>query len=228
MSRAGSAAAIPVRREDPVAIRERDDGTRLATDVAVRERQLQDDRNGLLGCEVPDRHECPVPVDGGLVRADRFDPDVVAGRDFERHVARHELQRLTDFGRDGIADLRRVGDVVEVSAAGIRELLEEPLIEVVADAERRCRDPSCPQFGGMRGEHGRVGLADIGKTVCQEETPIDTVLELVTGQLLAAAKPPFGQIGAAPGVDRAQAIDAARRDSADACVDSMTVSTTSS
>ena len=148
-----------------------------------------------------------VSVDRGLVRADRLDPDVVAGRDFERHAARHDLQRLADFGRDGIADLRGVRDVVEVSAAGVGELLEEPLIEVVADAERRCRDASRPQFGGVRGEHGRVGLADIGKTVCQEQAPIDAVLELVTGQLLAAAKPPFGQVRAAPGVDRAQAID---------------------
>ena len=55
---------------------------------------------------------------------------------------------LADLGRNRVADLRRVGDVIEMAAAGVGQLLEEPLVEVVADPERRRRDAPCRRSSG--------------------------------------------------------------------------------
>ena len=64
-------------------------------------------------------------------------------------VAGDDLERLADLGRDRVADLRRVRDVVEVAAAGVGQVLEEALVEVVADPERRGRDAAGAQLRGV-------------------------------------------------------------------------------
>ena len=229
MSRAGSAGAIPSPRRlrrDQRARRSRpprDRCRRTGTTAAVRLRPTARMPRSPTDTNV----RFPWTEDlYGLIGSTRMSSRAVTS---SFTSARHDLERLTDFGRDGVADLRRVGDVVEMAAAGVGELLQEPLIEVIADAERRCRDPSRPQFGGMGREHGRVGLADVGQTVRQEQTPIDAILELVPGKLLATAKPPFATNSCCPraSIERRRST-AARRDSAEAWVDSMTVSTTSS
>ena len=146
------------RREHPVPVGQGDDRPGLATEVAVRERQAQDDLDGLLGHEVAERRrrsDCRWSSGRyGLIGSIRMSSRAVTS---SVDVAGHDLERLADLGRDGVADLRGVRDVVEVAAAGVGELLEEPLVEVVADAERRGRDAACPQFGGVawRARRGR-------------------------------------------------------------------------
>ena len=68
----------------------------------------------------------------------------------DRDVAGHDLERLAHLRGDGVADLRRVGDVVEVAAAGIGEVWQQSLVEVVADAERRGRDATRPERRRVR------------------------------------------------------------------------------
>ena len=71
-----------------------------------------------------------------LCGRDGLDIDALAGEDLQRDVAGDDLEGLPHFARDGVADLGRIRDVVEVAAAGIGELGEEGLIEVRADPER--------------------------------------------------------------------------------------------
>ena len=136
-----------------------------------------------------------------LCGRDGLDIDAFAGEDFEGDVARDDLEGLPHLARDGVADLGRVRDVVEVAAAGIGELGEQVLIEVGADAERGRRDAAGLEFGGVAGELGRVLDADVGEAVRQQQAAVHALLHQVAGDLLAAAQPATAQVRAAAGVD---------------------------
>ena len=75
-----------------------------------------------------------------LCGRDGLDIDAFAGEDLEGDVAGDDLERLPHLARDGVADLGRVRDVVEVAAAGVGEFGEQLLVEVRADPERGRRD----------------------------------------------------------------------------------------
>ena len=124
-------------------------------------------------------------------------------------VARDDLERLAHLGRDRVADLRRVGDVVEVAATRVGERLEQVLVEVVADAEGRRRDAAGTELGGMVAELVRVGDPDIGQAVGQQQAAIDAQLGEVAGHLLAAAQPALAEVRAATRLDGPQALDRA-------------------
>ncbi len=115
------------------------------------------------------RHDRPAARGRGGVRADRLDPEPSRGRHLKRHIPSDDLEGLPHLGRDVVADLRRVGDVVEVAAAGVGHRLEEPLVEVVADTERRRGHAPGAQRGGMRRQLVRVGDADVGEAVGEEQ-----------------------------------------------------------
>ena len=91
------------------------------------------------------------------VRADGLDRDPLPRQDLELGVASDDLERLADLARDVVADLRRVGDVVEVAATGVGHRLEQRLVEVVADAEGRRRHAAGAQLRrrGGRARRGR-------------------------------------------------------------------------
>ena len=155
------------------------------------------------------RDERPVARARDAVRTDRLDPDVVAGGELEVDVAGHDLERLAHLGRDRVADLRRVGDVVEVAAAGVGELLEEPLVEVVADPEGRGRDATGAQLGGMVRQLLEVGDADVREAVGEEQAAVDAEVGQVPRDLFAAAQPALAEVGAAAGLDGGEPIDRA-------------------
>ena len=78
-----------------------------------------------------------------------LDVDPLPREQLELGVAGDDLQRLADLARDVVADLGGVGDVVEVAAAGVGHGLQERLVEVVADPERRGRHAPGAQLPGM-------------------------------------------------------------------------------
>ena len=93
----------------------------------------------------------------GRERAERLDLDALGRADLEADVAGDDLERLADLARDVVADAGRVGDVVEVAAAGVGHRLEEDLVEVLADPERRRAHAAGAQLAGVAGELVAVG-----------------------------------------------------------------------
>ena len=72
---------------------------------------------------------------------------------------------------------RGVGDVVEVAATGLGHALEEHLVEVIADSERRRGDAARPELGGMAGQLVTVGDAAVGEPVGEEQAAVHAVVE---------------------------------------------------
>jgi hypothetical protein len=127
--------------------------------LAVRERQPQHDIDDLVGDEIAQPDERARAVTGQPVRADRLDRDALSRQDLELGVAGDNLDRLANLARDVVADLRGVGDLVEVAATRVGHRLVEHLVEVVADTEGRGRHPPGAQLAGVTGDLARIGDA---------------------------------------------------------------------
>jgi hypothetical protein len=141
------------------------------------------------------------------VGADRLDPDVVAGRDLQRDVAGDDLERLADLRGDRVADLGRIGDVVEVAAAGVGDGLEQVLVEIVARPRRSTSTRRGPELGGVVRQLVGVGDPDVREPVGQQEAAVDAALGQVARDLLAAAEPALAEVRAAACFDLAQPVD---------------------
>jgi hypothetical protein len=89
-----------------------------------------------------------------------------------------------------------------VAAAGVGEGLKEPLIEVVAHPERRCRDAPGAELSRVARELIRIGHPDVGQAVRQQQAAIDATLDEVAGDLFTAAEPALPEVGAAAGIHR--------------------------
>ena len=121
----------------------------------------------------PMRDDRPAASTRHGVRADGLDPDARRRAVTSSATSRATISSVSPTSRrDGVADLGRVGDVVEVAAAGVGEVLEEPLVEVVADPERRGRHAPGPERGRVGGELAGVGDADVGEAVRQQQAPV--------------------------------------------------------
>ena len=135
-----------------------DDEPGLAAGVAVRESQAEDELDDLVGDEVtePDRHRVPRRR---AVRADGLDLEAFPGGS-SSSTSRATTSRASPTS---LAMWSRIGggtrDVVEVAASGIGHRLEQRLVEVVADAERRGRDTPGTELGGVMGQLVLVGDA---------------------------------------------------------------------
>ena len=137
---------------------------------------------------------------------DGLDIDALAGKDLERDVAGDDLEGLPHLARDGVPDLGRVRDVVEVAAAGIGEFGEERLIEVLPDTERGRRDATSLELGRVTGQFAGVLDADVGEAVGQQQAAVDALGQEVAGDLLAATQPAAAQVRAATSLDLDQAL----------------------
>jgi hypothetical protein len=82
-----------------------------------------------------------------------------------------------------------------VSAAGAGHAFEHDLVEVLAESDRRRRDPARPQFPGVPGELGAIGDAVIRQAVAEEQAARDLAVREVLRELFAAFQPAASQIG---------------------------------
>ncbi len=149
--------------------------------------------------------------------------------DLEADVPGDDLERLADLARDVVADAGRVRDVVEVAAAGVGHRLEQDLVEVLADTERRGAHAAGAQLGGVAGELVAVGDPLVGESIGQEQRPVDALLRERERDLLAAAQPAGAKVRAPAGVDLAEPGERGRGERHGvARVDGKTTSMTSS
>ena len=127
----------------------------------------------------------------------------VGRRDLQRDVARDHVERLADLAGDVVGDRPRVGDVVEVAAAGSGHGLEQHLVEVGAHAKGRRLHAARAELGGVLGQLVAIGDADVGQAVGQQQDAIDALAGQVHGDLLAAAQPALAEVGLVARVDPA-------------------------
>ena len=99
------------------------------------------------------------------------------------------------------------GDEVEVAAAGGRHRLEEHLVEVLADPERRRGDAPGAQLPGVPGELVAVGDPHVGEAVGEEEAAVDALVGERLGDLLGAPQPALAEVRRAAGVDCAEPVE---------------------
>ncbi len=94
-----------------------------------------------------------------------------ASRQAQRHrrALRDDRQQLAQLAPEEVGDLPRVLDEVEVAAPGLGQAAEQPLVEIGADAERARRHAAPPQLGRVAGQLARVGDADVGEAVGQQQ-----------------------------------------------------------
>ncbi len=193
--------------QDAVAVGQGEGDAAALPHLSVRETEPEDDPELLLRDEVADEDLGPTGPLAGRVRRQGLDLDAVRRDDLEGDPASDDIERLPDLARDVVADARRVGDEVEVTATGRRHRLEQDLVEVLPDAERRRADPAGPELAGVPGELVAVGHPDVGQPVGQEEATVHPLLLEGQGDLLATAQPATAEVGAAAGVDRGEAGD---------------------
>ena len=85
------------------------------------------------------------------------------------------------FAREQVGNLFSTLDEVEVPGARVRHLLEQSLVEISADAERRRDHPTPAQFSRVSDDLLMIGDAMIGQPIeeCRERLVVRLELRLV-------------------------------------------------
>jgi hypothetical protein len=94
--------------------------------------------------------------------------------DLDGHLARHHIEQLAELAGDVVGNLLRLLDEVEVPAARMADAVSRAR-RSRRDAEGRRTDAGRPQVGGEGGQRGRIGDADVGQPIGQQQGAVDAL-----------------------------------------------------